>query len=89
MMEGKCGCYHHGIVKALVVLIWLSAIGFWWATAFDQKVLWMDGSHFFMDVVVLGLLMLTSRYCGCCGFMTGKCTHAQGCKCGDCGMCKA
>jgi len=89
MMEGNCKCFHHGMVKGLVVLVSLSAIGFWWASAFNQSLLWMDADHFFKDVVILSLLVFVSKYCGCCG-MGGSniCSHDNSCKCGDCGMCK-
>ena len=92
---GNCKCFHHGITKVLVVLIGLSALGFWWATAFKTHFLWMDGEHFFKDVVVLALLMFSSKFCGCCkrgmaSSMGGgnTCSHESSCKCGDCGMCK-
>ena len=88
----NCKCFHHGIVKVIVILAWLSAIGFWWATAFKQTFLWMDSSHFFMDVVIFAALAYVSKFCGCCGRMGaagGKtCRHEMGCKCSDCGMCK-
>lgn len=92
----RCKCFHHGVVKALVILAWLSAFGFWWATAFKQTVLWMDNSHFFYDVVILGILVFVSKYCDCCGgghdrCETGganKCSHDSGCQCGDCARCK-
>ena len=85
-MGGNCKCVHHVCAKVMVVLIWLSAFGFWWATAFKESFLWMNGEHFFRDVVILGLLLLTAKYCGCCGM--GNCNHDESCKCGDCGMCK-
>ena len=87
MMEGNCKCLHHGVVKVFVVLAWVSAFGFWWATAFKTNFLWMNGEHFFKDVVILVLLVFVSKYCGCCG-MGGMCEHGRGCSCGDCGMCK-
>ena len=88
MMEENCKCFHHGLVKALVVLAWLSAIGFWWASAFKQSFFWMDADHFFKDAVVIGLLILLSKYCGCCGMRNDMCGHSGDCKCGDCGRCK-
>ncbi len=89
-MKGNCKCFHHGFVKILVTLAWLSAIGFWWSSVFKQTFLWMDSSHFFMDVIVLGVLVFVSKYCGCCGMgvSNNTCSHDQGCSCGDCGMCK-
>jgi hypothetical protein len=75
----------------MVWLAFLAALGFWWATAFKTNFLWMDGEHFFKDAVLLSLLVVASKYCGCCGMgVTGGnvCSHDQGCKCGDCGMCK-
>lgn len=89
MHDNNCKCFHHGVVKVFVVLAWASALGFWWATAFKTTFLWMDSSHFFMDVVVLVLLVLSTKYCGCCGMGgSNTCSHNDGCKCGDCGMCK-
>ena len=87
-MEGNCKCFHHGVVKVVVVLAWLSALGFWWAAAFKQTVLWMDAEHFFKDVVILSLLALVSKYCNCCRRGMNACSHEGGCKCGDCGVCK-
>ena len=88
---GNCNCFHHGLNKVLVVLVWLSALGFWWATAFKMSFMWIDGQHFFMDVVVLSLLLLTSKFCGCCRHGMGgsnMCMHGDSCKCGDCSTCK-
>ena len=83
---------HHVAVKVVVVLAWLAALGFWWATAFKQTLLWMDADHFFKDAVLLSLLAFLTKFCGCCGrmdMMGGKmCSHNMGCQCGDCGMCK-
>ena len=88
-MGENCKCFHHGVVKVVVVLAWASALGFWWATAFKTHFLWMDGSHFFMDVVIFGVLAFVSKYCGCCGVGgSSMCEHGKGCSCGDCGMCK-
>ena len=92
MHDSNCKCFHHGAVKVMMFLAGLSAIGFWWATAFKTTFLWMDGGHFFMDVVILSLLVITSKYCGCCGMGkiggSNTCSHGSGCSCGDCGMCK-
>ena len=87
-MSGNCKCLHHGFVKVIAVLAWFSAIGFWWATAFEQTVLWMDAEHFFKDVVMLSLLVFVSKYCGCCRKGMNMCSHEGSCKCGDCGTCK-
>ena len=87
----NCNCFHHSLNKVIVVLVWLSALGFWWATAFKTTFLWMDSQHFFMDVVILSLLLITSKFCGCCKHGIGEgnmCNHDKGCSCGDCGMCK-
>ncbi len=86
MMEGKCKCPHHTAIKVMLVLLWVSAVGFWWASAFKQTFLWMDSEHFFKDVVILGVLMYMTKFCGCCE-MCG-CGHGDDCKCGGCGMCK-
>lgn len=84
----NCKCFHHGVVKVMMALAGLSALGFWWASAFDQTLLWMDTDHFFKDTVVLSLLVMLTRYCGCCGGGAGMCGHDDSCKCGDCGTCK-
>jgi len=84
----NCKCFHHGLNKVIVVLVWLSALGFWWATTFKMTFLWMDSQLFFMDVVILSLLLLTSKFCGCCGKGSNVCSHSGDCKCGDCEMCK-
>lgn len=89
-MHGNCKCPHHVLVKVMMVLAGISALGFWWATAFKESFLWMDADHFFKDVVVLSLLTLLTKYCDCCGKgMSGAntCSHDMGCKCGDCGRC--
>lgn len=95
MMGGKCKCPHHSATKVMLALLWLSALGFWWATAFKTHLLWMDGDHLFKDAVLLGILMFSSKFCGCClsgqgGHGMGKnmCSHEDSCKCGDCNMCK-
>lgn len=91
MMDGNCKCPHHGVVKVFAVLAWLSAFGFWWATAFKTHFLWMDGEHFFKDTVILVLLVFVSKLCGCCRHGMGggnMCMHGDSCKCGDCGTCK-
>lgn len=92
MHDNNCKCFHHGAVKVFMVLAGLSALGFWWATAFKTSFLWLDGDHFYKDVVILSLLVFISKFCGCCGHggMGGKnmCSHEMGCKCGDCGMCR-
>ena len=91
MHDSNCKCFHHGVVKVFVILAWIAALGFWWATAFKQSFWWMDGDHFFKDVVILVLLVYVSKFCGCCGHGMGggnMCMHGESCKCGDCGMCK-
>lgn len=93
MYDNNCKCFHHVAVKVMMFLAGLSAFGFWWATAFKTSLMWMDGSHFFMDVVILSLLVIISKHCGCCGMhkmggMSGTCNHDNSCKCGDCSNCK-
>jgi len=93
MMDGKCKCPHHAVTKVMLGLLWLSALGFWWATAFKTTFLWMDGEHFFKDAILLAILMFSCKFCGCCGLghggvSDGMCRHGESCKCGDCGMCK-
>ena len=87
----NCKCFHHGVVKVLLVLAGVSALAFWWATAFNQTLFWMDADHLFKDVVILAVLAYLSKYCGCCRHGMGggnMCAHGGSCKCGDCGMCK-
>ncbi len=87
-MVGNCKCFHHGITKVVVPLAWVAALGFWWATAFKQSFLWMDAEHLFKDVVILSLLAFLSKFCDCCWKSENTCKHNDGCKCGDCGICK-
>lgn len=97
MMHGNCRCGHHWVAKVLVVLAWLSAFGFWWTSWKTSQIWWMDAEHFFKDVVILGLLAFSTKFCDCCGRgkmmskvdgMGGMCKHEGGCTCGDCGRCK-
>lgn len=85
-----CKCFHHWVTNVFVVLLWLSAFGFWWLSWKGGSFLWMDAEHLFKDVVILGFLIFTSKFCKCCGkksMDSGSCGHEGGCKCGDCGKC--
>lgn len=87
-----CKCSHHFIAKIFVLLIWLSAFGFWWFSWKGGQIWWMDAEHFFKDVVIFGFLVFSMKFCNCCemGKMMGgnTCKHAMDCKCGDCDRCK-
>jgi len=65
MMHGNCKCFHHICAKILVVLAWLSAIGFWWASW--KGLAWnLDSSEWFAHIVVFVLLAFSTKFCGCC-----------------------
>lgn len=92
-MHGNCKCGHHVCAKVLMVLAWLTAIAFWWAS-WGGTIVWnLDSSEWFAHVVVFSLLLFGTKFCGCCG-RDGKmmdkntCSHSEGCKCGDCSRCK-
>ena len=91
-MKENCKCFHHWVVKVVVSLAWLAGVLFFW-TSFAGKVIWgFESIYYAWVVVVLSLLTIISKYCGCCekmtGSMSGMCGHDQNCKCGDCGRCK-
>lgn len=97
MMHGNCKCFHHWVTKLLVVLAWVSAFAFWWASWKGMMVWGMAADHWFQDVIVFSLLAWGTVFCGCCGKskmmeggmgMGGMCKHDAGCTCGDCGRCK-
>ena len=99
-MGGMCKCPHHVVVKILYVLVWISAIGFWWAGWHGGWAWGMDQNYFFENIVVLMLLSFGSKFCGCCGWHGkmmmgtgdkmdgGMCKHGMDCKCNDCDRCK-
>lgn len=85
-----CKCFHHLVISVFVVLLWLSAFAFWWTSWKGTSIWWMDANHFFQDVVILGFLVFSSKFCKCCwkkNMNAGVCSHEGGCKCGDCDKC--
>ena len=87
-----CKCFHHWIQKLFVILMWVSAVGFWWANWKGGGMAWgMDADVFFKDIVIFGFLVFSMKFCGCCRKMMmsgGMCKHGMDCKCGDCDRCK-
>ena len=89
-MHGNCKCGHHIVSKILVVLAWISAIAFWWASCKSTMVWGIDSSTWFNHVVVFVLLAFSTKFCGCCwkGKMMNNmncscnCTSCEGGKCG-------
>lgn len=90
-MYGHCKCFHHIVAKVLVVLMWLSAVAFWYVGWKDVLFWGKDAEHWFRDVVIFGFLAFGTFFCGCCGkdkMMGSKCSHPAGCHCGDCDRCR-
>ncbi len=65
-MHGNCKCPHHMIVKLLMVLVWVSAILFWWASWKVQSAGRLGADHLFKEVIVFTLLAFSKKFCGCC-----------------------
>lgn len=92
-------CFHHLLAKILMILAWVSAVGFWWTEWQVATIGWMYSDFLFKNVVILSLLALGLKSCSC-GMMGKKtmdggkmgegalCTHKDDCKCGDCSRCK-
>lgn len=97
-MHNNCKCVHHWIVKTLVFLAWVAGVLFFWSS-WGTRTFWgFDSLYWAWSVVILVLLAKSTKFCGCCGFMSVKggsvlggdknmCSHEGGCKCGDCGKC--
>lgn len=68
-----------------MVLAWLAAIAFWWASW--KGLVWnLDPSEWFAHVVVFSLLLFGTKFCGCCrkvGKMMGGSMNCA-CTCGSC-----
>ena len=78
----NCKCVHHVIVKILVVLAWLSAIGFLIASKKDMFLNYVN-TDWFYHVVVFTLLAFSTKFCGCC--WRGKMGNAVcNCSCNNC-----
>lgn len=89
----NCGCFHHWIVKAVVVLVWFAGVLFFWSSWKMTAVWGFESLYYAWVVVVLSLMSFSMKNCGCCGWgskmMGGKmCSHSMDCKCGDCDRCK-
>lgn len=81
-MHGNCKCGHHWCAKILVVLAWVSAIAFLWASWKTTLVWDMDEAVWFYHVVVFTLLAFSTKFCGCCMKMMGG--KSCVCNCGEC-----
>jgi len=67
MKSDRCNCPHHGFVKLLLVLAWISGVLFFWAS-FASRAFWgLDASFWAWSVVVLVLLSRSMRCKCCCG----------------------
>jgi hypothetical protein len=51
---------------ALVALVWLAAVGFFWAELGETLVLGFDGQYYFQAGVLLALLAFGTNFCKCC-----------------------
>lgn len=81
MMHGNYKCFHHACAKILVLLAWLSALGFWLASW--KEMFWnLDSAGWFYHVVVFVVLAFSTKFCGCCMKMMGSANCA--CTCGSC-----
>lgn len=96
-MHGNCKCGYHWAEKAIMALVWVAGVLFFW-TSWRATAVWgFESLYYAWVVVVLGFMGFSMRGCGCCGGGMGKmsgmdggknmCSHEGGCKCGDCGRC--
>ena len=71
----NCNCPHHTVGFALCTLTGLALLGFWIATLSHGSLFGISETHYFKEVIVLGIATLATagRVCTCC--------------CGGCGMC--
>ena len=83
-MHGNCKCFHHVCAKILVVLAWLSALAFLWASWKTTLVWNLDSSEWFYHVVVFALLAFSTKFCGCCMKMMGSKMMHGGMSCPAC-----
>lgn len=97
MFKQNCKCPHHWVNLVLMILVWVSGILFFW-TSLRQVAVWgFESLYYAWAAVVLTLMNLASKHCGCCGRMMSKngasegakmvCSHDMGCKCNDCPRC--
>ena len=76
-----CPCPHHFIEKILVLLAWVAAIAYFWASWNDITVWGFEAAYHLQAAIILGILsLITGRACGCCCGM--------GYKHGDKGACE-
>lgn len=72
-----CKCIHHTLVSVLMILTWVSAIGYFIASWFGGYLYVFDSQYFFEVVVILSLIVLSTKFCNCCQEMHHK-------DCADC-----
>jgi len=99
MHHGNCKCVHHWVNKILSVLVLVAGVLFFWTSLKATAVWGFESLYYAWATVVLTLMNMSSKSCGCCGKMFGKssvsssgesgmtCSHEMSCKCGDCGRC--
>ena len=64
-MHGNCKCPHHIVAKILMVLAWIPAILFF--VSGPTGMVWnMDADQYLKVTLVLSLLLLGTKSCGCC-----------------------
>ena len=73
--RSNCKCPHHSIHMLVMILGVVAAVGFWIATLMHGSFLGISATHYFKEVIVLGILAM--------GMGKGLCQ----CCCGGCGMC--
>ena len=94
-MHNSCRCGHHWAEKIMMALVWVAGVLFFW-TSLKGVLIWgFESLYYAWVVVILSLMGLSMKSCGCCGsykMMGSKmdskmCSHEGGCKCGDCDRC--
>ncbi len=85
-MHGHHKCGHHWLAKLLILLAWVSALGFWIVAFSDKTIVWgMDAQQLFSNVVIFAILAFSTKFCGCYG--GSKMTDSKSCNCA-CGSCE-
>lgn len=83
MLKRGCRCPHHIIEKVLILLMWVAAVAYFWASWNSVAVWGFESGYHFQAVIVLGFLaFLTGKACGCCG--AGMCAHGKDETCEHC-----
>ncbi len=67
-MHGNCKCPHHWAAKIMMVLIWVAGVIFFWTSLMATTVWGFEPLYYAWVVVVLSLMSLSMRSCGCCGW---------------------